>query len=176
LVTGEQLAAMGDIGPSELVEGRIAQLSPTKPRHGTIESRLDVALRAFVQQHKLGEVQVGEVGIYTHRNPDTVRTADVLFISHERLARATPDSFYDVAPELVAEVLSPDEKWRSLTRKLREYFEAGVMVVLVIDPEEHSVFAYRSLTDVREFTENDALVLEDILPGFSLPVAELFAA
>jgi Uma2 family endonuclease len=174
LITGEQLAAMGDIGPSELVEGRIVYISPTKPEHGEIEDNLALALTLFVRQHKLGKVQTGEVGIYTRRNPDTVRGADVLFISYERRARRTPGSFLDVAPELVAEILSPNDRWSDLKRKLREYFEAGVIVVVIVDPEEHTVAAYRSLTDVREFQESDPLTIEDVLPGFSVPVAELF--
>lgn len=176
LLTGEELAAMGDIGPCELIEGRLVHMSPTRPQHGGIESRLDRRLGAFVEERDLGEVQVGEVGIFTHRNPDTVRGADVLFISHERLARATPGQFYDVAPELVIEILSPDERWSYLKKKLREYFEIGVTVVLVVDPDERSVAAYRSLTDIREFGENDVLTIEDVLPGFSLPLADLFGS
>jgi len=176
LLTGEELAAMGDIGPCELIEGRLVHLSPARPRHGGIEARLAYMLIMFVNERKLGEVLTGEVGIYTHRNPDTVRGADVLFISHERLARATPDRFLDVAPELVVEILSPDERWSYLKKKLREYFEIGVTVVLVVDPEERSISAYRSLTDIREFGENDVLTLEDVLPGFSLPLADLFGS
>jgi Uma2 family endonuclease len=98
----------------------------------------------------------------------------VLFISHERLARITTKAFMDVAPELVAEILSPDDRWSDVRKKLREYLEAGVIVVLIVDPEERSVSTYRSMTDVREFKENDTLTIEDVLPGFSVPVAELF--
>jgi Uma2 family endonuclease len=114
LLTGEELAAMGNRGPCELIEGRLVQLSPTKPRHGEIENNLAYMLTAFVRERKLGKVQVGEVGIYTHRNPDTIRGADILFISRERLARTTPGKFLDVAPELVVEILSPDDSWSYL--------------------------------------------------------------
>jgi hypothetical protein len=48
--------------------------------------------------------------------------------------------------------------------------------VLVVDPDEHSISAYRSLTDIREFGEGDTLTMEDVLPGFSVAVAELFTA
>lgn len=174
LLTGEELAAMGDIGPCELIEGRIVRVSPTRPKHGRYEYRIARALGDFVDTHRLGEVQVGEVGIYTRRNPDTVRAADILFISRERLAQATPDGFFDVAPELVVEILSPDERWSYMKKKLREYFDIGVKIVLVVDPDERAVSAYRSLTDIREFGENDTLTVEDVLPGFSVPVADLF--
>ena len=175
LITGEELAVMGDIGPCELIEGRVVPTTPTGDEHGGYEGNFYAPLRAFVQSHKLGKVRVGEVGIYIRRNPDTVRAADVLFISNERLAKANPDGFLDVAPELVVEIVSPDDRWTEIRQKIREYFSAGVNVVLVIDPSERTVTIYRSLTHLRELTVNDILTLEDILPGFSVPVVELFS-
>jgi Uma2 family endonuclease len=174
-LSAADLTALGDIGSYELIEGELVPVSPTKPRHGRIESLFDRLLGAFVDEHDLGEVQVGEVGIFVGREPDTIRAADVLFISHERLARATPDSFLDVAPELVVEILSPDDRWSQVKRKLRDYFEAGVDVVLVVDPEERTISAYRSMSEVQEFTEENVLVVEDVLPGFSVAVGSLFA-
>jgi Uma2 family endonuclease len=122
----------------------------------------------------LGIVKVGEVGIYTHRRPDTVRGADVLFISNERHAQLTSSGYLDVAPELVVEVMSPDDRWSEVRRKLQEYFQIGVKLVWIADPDSRTVYAYRSLTDVREFTERDALSGDDVLPDLSVPVASLF--
>ncbi len=174
LMTAEALLAIGDIGPCELIEGRLVHMSPTKPRHGRYEYRLARAIGTFVEERDLGEVQVGEVGIYIHRNPDTIRAADVLFISYERLARATPDSFLDVAPELIVEILSPGDRWSQVQKKLRQYFETGVVVVLVVDPDESTISVYRSLSDISVFVGSDVLTVEDVLPGFSLPLADLF--
>jgi Uma2 family endonuclease len=176
LLTGEELAALGDVGPCELVEGRIVSMSPTGDEHGAIELNFGSLLQAFVAKGHLGRVRVGEVGIYTRRAPDTVRAADVLFISNERYAeRDDSRAFLDVAPDLIVEILSPDDRWSELTQKLREYFAVGVRLVWVADPAARAVFAYRSLTDVREFTEEDDLPGGDVLPGFSAPVAALFA-
>lgn len=83
LITGEELAELDDPGRSELVEGKIVELSPTKMQHGRYEFEIARSLGNFAEKHNLGVVMVGEVGIYTHRNPDTIRGADVLFISHE---------------------------------------------------------------------------------------------
>lgn len=174
LITGEELAAMGDIGPCELVEGRIVPMTPTGDEHGGIEANFAAELKAFVRAHKLGKIRVGEVGIYIRRNPDTVRAADVLFISHERYARKKSAGFLDVAPDLVVEILSPNDSWSEVTQKLREYFAIGVRLVWIVDPQTRNVYAYRSLTDVREFTENDDLPGDDVLPGFSVKVAQLF--
>jgi len=175
LITGEELLAMGDPGPSELVEGRIVVMRPTALEHGGYELNFAEPLKVFVRHHKLGKVVVGEVGIYTHRNPDTVRAADVIFISHSQLAkRQARRGYLDVAPELVVEIMSPDDRWSEVNQKLREYFTIGVKLVLVADPADRSVYVYRSLTDVREFTGTDTLTGDDVLPGFSIPVASLF--
>ncbi len=174
-ITGEALAEMGDIGRCELVDGKIIMRSPTSWRHGKYESRFDYALKNFVNEHQLGEVMVGEVGLYTRRNPDTVRGADVIFISRARLAQVKSASFLDVAPELVVEVMSPDDRWSEVKQKIREYFDIGVILVWIADPTDKTVSVYRSLTEVHLFTENDILTGEEILPGFNLSVATLFA-
>ena len=174
LITGEELLEMGDIGPCELVEGKIVPMSPTKIQHGRFEYKLARLLGDFAAEHDLGEVMVGEVGIYVQRDPDTIRAADILFISHERLAQAKPDSFLDVPPELVVEIMSPSDRWSEVRRKLREYFAAGVNVVLIVEPDERTLSIYRAPTELQELTETAVLTLDDILPGFRCPVAELF--
>jgi Uma2 family endonuclease len=174
LITGEELVEMSIDGSYELVKGRIVEMSPAGFTHGEVEGRFYQALATFVGAKELGRVSVGEVGVYTQRNPDTVRGADVVYISHERYQQVTSGSFLDVAPEIIVEVMSPGNTWSEVTQKLREYFAAGVDLVWVADPEVNIVYAYRSLTDVREFTEEEELPGDDILPGFSVPVASLF--
>ena len=165
---------MGDIGSCELVEGEIVRMAPTGFAHGDCELAIGAALRAHVQKHRAGKVMSGEVGVYTSRGPDTVRGADVLYISNERFARRQSDSFLDVAPELVVEILSPYDAWSDVMRKVREYLAIGVTLVWIVDPGERSVFAYRSLTDVHEFALGDTLTAEGVLPDFTLPVADIF--
>ncbi len=174
LITGEELAAMGDLGRCELVEGRVVKLSPTKMPHGFLESRIIYLLQRYLEDHDLGVVMGGEVGVYTGRDPDTVRGADVLFISHERLAQVTPGGFMDVAPELIVEVMSPSDRWSEVRKKIKEYFEVGVTAVLIVEPEEQTLALHRSPTDIQEFTLNDTLTLTDILPGFNLPLHQLW--
>ena len=174
LISGEDLAAMGYLGRCELIEGKVVMKSPTGSRHGIVEVNIGATLHGFVRAHQLGTVQGGEVGIYIRRDPDTVRAPDVLYISKERVAKLSSSAYLDVAPDLVVEVLSPDDRWSEITQKLREYFAIGVRLVWVADPDARIVYAYRSPTDVREFTERDALSGNDVLPGFSVPVADLF--
>ena len=174
-ITGQELALLPDVGPCELVEGRIVPMSPTGGEHGRIESNFGEAMTAFARSRKLGKVFVGEVGIFTRRDPDTVRGADVAYLSNERYERlGSKRGFLDVAPDLVVEVLSPHDSASGLTQKLREYFAIGVRLVWVADPGARAVLAYRSVTDVGEIRETDQLSGDDVLPGFEVAVASLF--
>jgi Uma2 family endonuclease len=173
-MTGEELFASGIDECAELVRGEIRILSPTGYAHGQAESNVGAILREYVRKENLGSVLVGEVGIYTHRDPDTVRAADVLFISRERMARVKSPAFLDVAPELVVEILSPRDLWSDITEKLEEYFAVGVLRVWLVDPRRKRVFAYRSPTDVRCFSEADAISGENALPGFEIRASAFF--
>lgn len=174
VMTGQDLFALGDIGRSELVKGELVRMAPTGHSHGYIEFRFGMVLGVFVDEHKLGRVLVGEVGIYTQRDPDTVRGADVAFISNARLAQVQSSSYLDVAPELIVEILSPGDRWTDVNDKLTEYFAIGVQIVWVADPRQQRVHVYRSLTELEVLTVDDTLTGGDVLPGFSAPVAELF--
>jgi Uma2 family endonuclease len=173
LISGEELAAMGNIGPCELVRGRIVPMSPLGDEHGGIEATITAVVRAFVQQHNLGKVRSGETGIYTARNPDTVRGADVLYISHERYARRQSQSYLDVAPDLVVEILSPGNTTAEMAEKLQEYFSIGVRMVWVVDPRKRTIGVYRTPTDVQVLHEGETIHGQEVLPGFAAPVAAL---
>ena len=173
-MTGEELFRRPDLEPCELVRGRVVALSPTSYVHGAVEAKLTTRLTIYAEATGKGEVMNGEVGIFIQHDPDTVRAADILFISKERLARRISKSYLDVAPELVVEVLSPDDRWTDVTEKLEDYFSAGVDRVWVLVPKLRRVLIYRSLTEVTQFNTDQILTDEDILPGFSVSVADLF--
>jgi Uma2 family endonuclease len=173
IMTGDQLFSL-DIGSGELIEGVFIEMPPPGFWQGIVENRVGKIISNFVDQHKLGYVMVGEAGVYTHRNPDTVRGVDVAFISHERMAQVKSESYLDVAPELIVEILSPGDRWDEVNDKLAEYFAIGVQMVWVADPKRKQIHLYRALTEVEILTAEDDISGGEVLSGFSVGVAELF--
>ncbi|HEY4589092.1 MAG TPA: Uma2 family endonuclease, partial [Thermoanaerobaculia bacterium] len=147
LITGEELLHFPDLGPCELVDGRIVPLPPATVEHGEVEANLGSELRAWARSSGRGRALGGGVGLYIRRNPDTVRAVDILFISKERDLRPRAKGYFEIAPELVVEVLSPDDRMSPVREKLRDYFSAGVRVVWVVDSALRRVLVHRSLTD-----------------------------
>lgn len=174
-ITGEELLRMTDVGRCELVKGQVKEMPPaTGQPHGRIELEVGHYLREYVVEDDLGQVMVGEVGIYTERNPDSVRAADVLFISQDRLDQASPEGFLDVPPELVVEIMSPTNSWEDMRRKLKEYFDVGVDTVWVVEPSNRAVQVYRGIDEVQTLDEGDVLEGDGPLDGFSMAVDDLF--
>jgi Uma2 family endonuclease len=173
LMTGDELARMPDHDLTELIDGRIVPLSPTNSEHGRIEANVSRAVGNFVSVRKLGLVLVGEVGIFTRWNPDRVRGADVVYISHAQYDQRTKTrGFLDVAPEMVVEILSPERP--DTDQKVIEYLAIGVRLVLVVDPDARIISAHRPNAAVERYKEPDAVPCDDVLPGFKLPVAGVF--
>ena len=164
----------------ELVAGEIIIMSPAGPEHGEIALNTGSFVREFLRKHKLGKAYAAETGFIISRNPDTVRAPDVAFVTAERARRQTRgyplgQGFFDGAPDLAVEVVSPGDTDEAVQTKILEYLQAGTSVVWIIRPRTHTVTVYRSLSDIRVLTEQDTLTSDDLLPGFSVPVSELFA-
>ncbi len=174
LLTGEALVAADDLGSGELIEGVFIEMAPPGYWHGVIEFNIGGILREFVNKHNLGYVLGGEAGVYTARNPDTVRGMDVAFISHERMAQVQSTSYLDVAPELIVEILSPGDRWHDVQDKLAEYFAINVQVVWVADPKRKQLHVYQTVTEVEILTAADTLSGGEVLAGFEVAVANLF--
>ena len=174
LMTGEELARHPELDPCELVNGRVVPMAPAGDIHGSVELRVGAKLLAYADETGRGVARSGEVGIYTSHDPDTVRGADALFISHERYSERTLRAFLDVAPELVVEIRSPDDRPGEMQKKIQEYLAIGVDRVWIVDPRRQQVQIHRSSEPVEILEIGDTLRDEEILPGFSLPLSELF--
>jgi len=175
--TAEELLALGEEARYELIEGRLVPMSPTGSLHGDLVAELTTVLRSFVRTHRLGRILTGEVGFVLRRDPDTVRAADVAFIRAERLPpEGLPTGFFEGAPDLAVEILSPSDRYTEVLRKVSEWLEAGVAMVWVVDPERRKVAVFRPDGTLRLLGEEDVLEGEDVLPGFRYQVGELFSS
>jgi Uma2 family endonuclease len=177
LITAEEFALMPDPpdgSKQELVRGVIITMPPPGFDNGLCQVRVRGLLDNYARSKRLGRVTV-ETGLVTERDPDSVRGPDVAYWSFERLpADQRPQGYPDVAADLWVEVLSPKKRLRQVREKTREYFGRGVRMVWVVDPEDHTVMVYRSTDEGRLLHETATLADEDVLPGFSCGVAELF--
>ena len=176
VITAEQLAALPDDGKRyELVDGVLHMMSPAGSRHGRIAAKLLRRIGVFVEQQEIGETYTAETGFLIQRNPDTVRAPDVAYVSRQRLSRYPDDIGYlPLAPDLVAEVVSPSDRSSQVEAKAQAWLDAGVQVVLVVDPQTSTVREHRSGKPIRVYSEG-FVELNVVLPGFRLDVAELFA-
>ena len=170
LVTGDELFEMGDIGPAELIDGRVVPMSPTGGRHGRIELRLGRQLDDYVTNLGNAWVVLGEVGIYIRRQPDRVRAADVAVFNKQTLPEV-PEGYLPVAPDLAVEIVSPTDRWADLRQKVQDYFSIGVTRVWVVEPDNQAVLVFRSATEFTTLGLGDTLRGEGLLAGFEVPVA-----
>lgn len=159
----------------ELVRGLPVEVAMPGARHGVVANWMGYHLTQFVVANKLRRVMTNDTFVVLRRDPDTVRGPDVCFVSYARSPRGpVPDGPLEVIPELVIEVRSPSDRWTHVIQKATEYLQAGVAIAIVIDPSTESVTVYRPDARQQIFEREQSLVIEDLLPGFTLPVAELF--
>jgi Uma2 family endonuclease len=156
----------------EIVNGNVEEKDMAGARHGGVAGRLFIPLGGFIYAHRLG-------GIYTEATTFTIganeRMPDISFVSLERIPPdGEPQGKWTIAPDLAIEIISPTDAIDDATRKIREYFAAGVRQVWQVSTEFRTVTIYRSPRDITLLTEEDTLTCEELLPGFSLPLREVF--
>ncbi|SRR5258707_608878 len=175
LMTAEEFFEL-DVPDSraELLRGEVVRMSFPGGEHGVIAVRIAARLLSFVEANQLGFV-TNESGFILARHPDTVRGPDVAFVSFERLGgQAPPKRFWPFAPDLAVEVISPSQRPKGVREKVRDWFAAGARRVWLFYPATRTVYVLRSPTDAQILGPADTLSGEDLLPGFSCPVAAFF--
>lgn len=176
LLTADEFEKVcGSFGSCELVRGEIVQMSPGGFRHSSTVSSIDRILGTWARKSGLGRTISCEAGVVVETDPDTVRGADVAYISYARLPKGKgPKGFTRVAPELVVEVLGIDRTWKDAFEKAGEYFRMGVLRVWIADPQTQRVHALRPDEEPQVFQGDDMIADEAVLPGFSCRVSEFF--
>jgi Uma2 family endonuclease len=174
LMTAEEFADLTDNRRTELVRGEVVSMSPVGKVHGRIVVRLSGRMDVFVQEHHLGWCGT-ETGFILDRDPDVVRAPDLAFVSAARLRDLDADGYFELAPDLAVEVLSPGDRASDLNVKVEEYFRAGVKLVWVLDPKVEKVWVHRPGSPIRVFSGDDEVSGEDVLPGFTFRPRDVFA-
>jgi Uma2 family endonuclease len=160
----------------ELVDGELKKMSPAGQKHGRIIVRLTEPLAKHVRENQLGQVYAAETGFKLRSNPDTVRAADIAFVCKQRLEiLGETESYWPGAPDLAVEVNSPSDTVREVEKKVMEWLEFGSRLVWVIGSKLQTVTVYRSLTDIITLTDKDTLDGGDVVLGFQIKIAEIFA-
>jgi Uma2 family endonuclease len=174
LITAEELFEMGDIGRCELIDGEIVRMSPSGAEHGNVAMNLGAILRQFVKAQGLGRVFAAETGFKLA--PRRVRAPDVAFVRAERLAAGIPKKFFDGPPDLAVEVVSPSDAWHEVEAKVEDWLARGARSCWVVDPKTRLVVVYHPDGRGARLDQGGIITDEEILPGFSVPVAEVFDA
>jgi Uma2 family endonuclease len=175
LVTAEQLFEMGPDSHYELIRGELRKMSPTRLPHGLVTGNLTVLLGHYVRTNRLGAICGAETGFVLSLDPDIVLAPDVAFIRRERLpATPRPPRTRDDAPDLVVEVMSPSDTWRSMEDKANDWLAAGTAMVWVADPQKETVTVYRKGREPQVLQGDDLLRGEEVIPGFAVRVSEIF--
>ncbi len=149
-------------------------MSPAGFEHGWIAMNIGAPLRNFVKKNALGMVTGAETGFYIARDPDTVRAPDVGFIRAERIPPRPVRGFFHGAPDLAIEVLSPTDRASAVLAKVQNWLEAGCRAVWVIDPDRKTVSVYDERNQTTTLGASDELTGGEVVPGFRIPVSEIF--
>src|SRR5687768_4154947 len=175
LVTANDLLALEKLGKStELVRGKLVVREPPSTYHGRVQASLNVLVGSYVRAHALGAVFGQDTGFKIASDPDTVRAPDLAFVDRTRVAQIPRRGYAALAPDLVAEILSPDDRPGEVLTKVGDWLEAGVSLVWVIDPDRQTAQVYRGDGSVTTVSSDANLDGEAVLPGFSCRLAEIF--
>ena len=175
-MTAEELLNMPDDGfRYELIRGELKKMSPAGQFHGEYGSNIHVSLGWYVKSRDLGKTYISDTGFLLATDPDHVRAADVSFISNARLEElGESHGFVQGAPDIAVEVISPSDRYTEVEEKVTDWLNAGCRAVIVVNPRRRTVNLHLSPTNVIVLTEADTLEINDIVPGWRMPVKDIF--
>jgi Uma2 family endonuclease len=175
LLTPDDLLTMPDGERYELVEG-IPKEKGVGAKSNEISGLVYAALLAFVRPRKLGRAYLSETGyVCFPGKPKSVRFPDVSFVRTDRIPNGvSPDGYFTVRPDLAVEVISPNDLYEEVEEKLTDYREAGIPLVWVVSPRARTVLVRRLDGSANLLLESGELSGEDVVPGFTCKIAELF--
>jgi Uma2 family endonuclease len=173
-VTIDEFANMPLQGVWELVDGEPIEFTLATGKSSRIGGRLYARLADHVEPNEFGWAFPAETGFILFADRTTVRSPDAAVVRRDRLAEP-PDSFVPLAPDLAVEVLSPSDRMADALAKIATYLDAGVRLVWLVDPASRTVTIFGPDAIPTTLGADDTLDGGDVLPGFSVPVMEIFS-
>ncbi|MEL7500003.1 MAG: Uma2 family endonuclease [Planctomycetota bacterium] len=159
----------------ELVKGILIVMSPAVSEHGRIASRILIRLGNHVEANDLGETFAAETGFQIESNPDTVRAPDAAFVSHGRLSTVDDTSAYlALAPDLVVEVVSPNDSSSDVEAKVEQWLHAGSLIVLVADPKNETLRVSRNKSEIKVLHSGEVFNSGEVCNDWKLAVDDVF--
>ena len=159
-------------GRYELVDGEVVELAPPNDEHGNTALNVGTAFNIYSRRRGAGQARV-ETGYTLRTGPDTVRGPDVSFVFHPRV-EGRGSGFPVGAPDIAVEVVSPSDTAAEVARKVAEYLSAGSQRVWAVYPASRRVLIHSADGSVLSYGADDVIADEELLPGFSLPLSEIF--
>ena len=160
----------------QLVRGEGRKMTPAGNEHGKIAMSVAWRLAQHVEAHGLGAVYAAETGFRLASDPDTVRAPDAAFVCQARLdAVGAVAGYWPGAPDLVVEVVSPGDRYGEVAEKVADWLAAGTQMVVVVEPQQRTVAVHRADGAVDVLREGDVLEGGEVVLGWEVAVAALFA-
>ena len=162
----------------ELVAGEIVEMPLPNGEHGEVLAILTIKIGNHVLENDLGRIATGDTGFILERNPggrDTVRGMDLAFVSRSKSPAPLPNSFVEFAPDLAVEVISPSNEAADIRLKIWQLLDAGTTLIWIVYPELQIVDVH-TRDSVATLNAADTLSGGEVLPGFEIPVHEIFPA
>jgi Uma2 family endonuclease len=172
-MTAEELGNLPDEPlRHELIKGELLTMPLPKREHMRVSANLTVMLWQHAKANRLGEVYT-EGGFKLESGPDTVLGPDVSFVANDRVA-LSPEGYHLGPPDLAVEVLSPGDRRGRVEHKLSLWLEFGTRSVWLVNPRRRTVEVCKPTGERELFHDTDELV-DVTVPGFRVPVSEIFA-
>src|SRR3954447_12082934 len=169
-MTADELLQLQDDGMRyELVDGELRKMSPSGARHGRVAAEIVGSLVAHTKRQRTGAIYSSKTGFRISRQPDTVRAPDAAFVRSERVTDTV--GFFDGPPDAAFEVVSPGDTYTEIEEKTQSWLRAGTKVVVIVDPRTKSARIHRTGSSS---SAEDVIEMDDVIPGWRLPLAELF--
>ena len=177
LVTADELLEMPDDGHCyELVRGAFQKTAPSGSRDSIAAVHVVASLYNHAKSNNLGTVSGADGGFLLARDPDLVRVPDAAFVRREQVEEVgMVDGFWPGAPDLAVEVVSLQDLYDEVVEKVDDWLAAGTRMVVVVNPRNRTASVRLPGRNPDILTERDTLYGGEVVPGWTMPVADIFA-